>query len=58
MSGKNCENEISKQEKENEEIREFGAQMLNLIGKFDNLLEKRLGNDNAELQALRKEGMK
>ena len=46
MSGNNLKNEITKQEKKNEEIREFGAQMLDLIGKFHNLLEKRLGKDN------------
>ena len=58
MSEKTCETEIAKKEKENEEIRKIGAQVLDLIGKFDNVLEKRLGNDNVELQALRKESEK
>ena len=39
MLGEKFENKITEQEKENEEIREHGAKMVDLIGKFDNLLE-------------------
>ena len=47
---KNMEEKIKEKEIENEKIREFGGKMLELIGKMDALLEKKVGKKNLELQ--------
>ena len=44
------EDKIKEKELENEKIREFGGKMLELIGKMDALLEKKMGKNNLELQ--------
>ena len=44
------EEKIKEKELGNEKIREFGGKMLELIGKMDALLEKKMGKNNLELQ--------
>ena len=44
------EEKIKEKEIENKKIREFGEKMLELIGKMDALLERRMGKNNLELQ--------